>query len=107
MTTFYLSGLIFLAARSRRLVADIFELTDRNHRVMPILITIPMRLFFPNVLRRWKIFEEVVMSGDDATVEHFKLSYLSDCNMTSVAVRSSSISFGSPKKQSNVIKFQI
>lgn len=111
-TSLALMPLTFLAARNWRLLAGLvefyfrekFELTGRTPRarVLPILIHIPVQLFFPNVLRQWKIIEEVVLPGDDAIVEKFKLSYLSDCSMTSVAVCPRA-SPSAPKKNNQVL----
>lgn len=108
-TALALGPLILLAARNGRLFADVFEFYFREKldltgqtpwaRVMPILITLPVQLIFPGVWRQWKIIEEVVLPGDDAIVEQFKLSYLSDCNMTSVAVRSRASPSAHPRKK--------
>lgn len=45
-----------------------------------------LRLFFPSVRRVSRLIEDIVLPGDDATVEKFRLSYTSDCNITAVGV---------------------
>lgn len=45
-----------------------------------------LRLFFPSVRRVWRLIDDVVLPGDEATVEKFRLSYTSDCNITAVGV---------------------
>lgn len=44
------------------------------------------RLSFPSVWRAWRLIDKIVLPGDDATVENFRLSYASDCNITAVGV---------------------
>lgn len=97
-TALALVPLILLSARNGKLIADVFEFYFREKldrtgqtpwaRVRPMLVTLPVQLIFPGVWRQWQFIEEVVLPGDDATAEQFRLSYVSDCNMTSVAVRS-------------------
>lgn len=97
-TALALVPLILLSARNGKLFADVFEFYFRDKldrtgqtpwaRVRPMLVTLPVQLIFPGVWRQWQFIEEVVLPGDDATAEQFRLSYVSDCNMTSVAVRS-------------------
>lgn len=116
-TALALVPLVLLAARNGRLFADVFEFYFREKldltgqtpwaRVMPILVTLPVRLIFPGVWRQWQVIEEVVLPGDDATVEQFKMSYLSDCNMTSVAVRSRVSPSAPPKNIRFYTNFQI
>lgn len=116
-TALALVPLAVLSARNGRLFADVFEFYFREKldrtgqtpwaRVMPILVTLPLRLIFPGVWSQWQFIEEVVLPGDDATVEQFKLSYLSDCNMTSVAVSSRSSPSAPQKFIQFYFKFQL
>lgn len=97
-TALALVPLVLLSARNGKLFADVFEFYFRDKldrtgqtpwaRVRPILVDLPVQLIFPGVWHQWQFIEEVVLPGDDATAEQFRLSYVSDCNMTSVAVRS-------------------
>lgn len=97
-TALALVPLVLLSARNGKLFADVFEFYFRDKldrtgqtpwaRVRPMLVSLPVQLIFPGVWRQWQFIEEVVLPGDDATAEQFRLSYVSDCNMTSVAVRS-------------------
>lgn len=45
-----------------------------------------LRLCFPSVRRVWRLIDDIVLPGDEATVEKFRLSYTSDCNITAVGV---------------------
>lgn len=45
-----------------------------------------LQSFFPGVWHMWTLIEKTVLPGDDQTAEQFRLSYVSDCNMTAVAV---------------------
>lgn len=45
------------------------------------------RLCFPSVWRVLRLVDDIVLPGDDATAEKFRLSYASDCNITAVGVR--------------------
>lgn len=96
-TALALVPLVLLSARNGKLFADVFEFYFREKldwtgqtpwaRLRPMLSTLPVQLIFPGVWRQWQFIEEVVLPGDDATAEQFRLSYVSDCTMTSVAVR--------------------
>ena len=58
----------------------------RRRKVIAKLRTYLFQSSFPGVWHQWELIDKSILPGNDQTVEQFRLSYISDCNMTAVAV---------------------
>jgi hypothetical protein len=67
--------------------------TRRRKKIIAKLRTSLLQACFPSVWHQITIIEKNVLPGDDEVAEQFRLSYVSDCNMSAVAVCGLVLSF--------------
>ena len=58
----------------------------KREKIIAKLRTSLLQSFFPGVWHQWNLINTTVLPGNDEITEQFRLSYVSDCNMTAVAV---------------------
>lgn len=60
--------------------------TRRREKIVAKLRTSLLQACFPSVWHQMTIIEKCVLPGGDEIAEQFRVSYVSDCNMSAVAV---------------------
>ena len=58
----------------------------KRKKIITKLRTFLLQSFFLGVWHQWNLIENTILPGDDQTAEQFRLAYISECNLTAVAV---------------------
>lgn len=71
-------------------VLDVWSKSDtvqvKRNKVTTKLRNFLLQSFFLGVWHQWNLIEKTILPGDDQTAEQFRLAYISECNLTAVAV---------------------
>lgn len=71
-------------------ILDVWSASDtvevKRKKIFAKLRTFLLQSFFLGVWHQWTLIEKTILPGDDKTAEQFRLAYISECNLTAVAV---------------------